>query len=351
MKYFNIIFITLVVLGFSSNAVSSTKSMGTLEDECSDKNGNSCRLLGSKYIFGKSKNHESAVKYYKKACDLNDAAACRMLWIWHSQGAFHKVKLNKKKASGFRRKAEKSGMKPKNREAAEASIQLGFDYLHGTYGIKKNKTKAVKFFKYGIDYMQGACEKGDSKSCKRVKSLLAGSPMSQFSSKLVSKSSESKDSGNPTYDQKKFIRFLDAYNKVVSRNGNDTSAMRSVKERKFQRSQMKKTIRFKKLCLKDVSGGTMTYMAGDNHCSYKATFIVPFEEGSCRSYDRNTGYHAPKVVLEGICKKQALKYQKGKKYSVKGKLTRYHIFRPDDDKDHFTKKYFSQPGMVFNLKK
>jgi|GEM_PF-5155263 len=361
MKSIKLVSAILILSVFSANAFSSSKSIDDLENECKKKNGTSCRSLGSKYIFSRNKDHRKAIKYYKQACSLNDVTACRMLWIWHKQGKFHKIRLSKSMAGRYRQKAEKAAMHPGDRATAEASIQLGFDYYLGSMKLKKSKKKAYKYFKYGIDYLQSQCNKGDKNSCRRVESLLTSSSISEFRDKLVSKktardkavsgNSAEETGGTPTKDQAVFIKFLQDYERYTQNNNNKTSVQRNSGKRKFDTKYRRKRITFRKLYLLDVDDGGASYISGPNHCHYEATFIIPEKEGSTRTSNLSTGYRSPKIVLKGICRKEALKYKKGKLYRVRGRMTSYYIFPPQKRVTNYKKKYFHAGSAVLQLKK
>ena len=63
---------------------------------------------------------------------------------------------------------------------------------------------------------------------------------------------------------------------------------------------------------------------------------MPLKEGNPGTSDSRTRYKAPTVILEGICKKEALKYRKGQMYPVKGKLQSYFIYPPDQKEQDYT---------------
>ena len=147
-----------------------------------------CNDIG--LIFDKAQNYQQALKYYKKACELNDGFGCFNLGILYSEGLG--VKQDFAEAFGLYKKAcelnymiacynlanayrNKKGTKQDfasarkyyekacNANYAKACNNLGLLYEYGR-GVKQNKTTAKKY--YGK-----ACDLSNQKGCDNYRLL------------------------------------------------------------------------------------------------------------------------------------------------------------------------------------
>ncbi len=66
--------------------LSTTANAGSVVNEC--KTGAECVDLGFKYVTGKDVKQDDfkALKFYQKACDLNDGSGCSNLGFMYEEG-------------------------------------------------------------------------------------------------------------------------------------------------------------------------------------------------------------------------------------------------------------------------
>ena len=120
-------------------------SIQQAEQECNDKNYDSCDALGVVYHYGHGEtklNYEKAAKYYKKACDGEFYQSCLSLAILYDRG--QGVEQNYEKSAKYYKKACDS-----NRYVYPC-YRLGELYGDGQ-GVEQDISRAKKYYKKGCD--------------------------------------------------------------------------------------------------------------------------------------------------------------------------------------------------------
>ena len=135
----------------------------------------------------------------------------------------------------------------------------------------------------------------------------------------------------PSADQKVFINFITAENRMKNNLKGKTSAYKTAARKRFAARYKNRRIRFRSLCCIGVKQ--------DNYGGNTVVFYVPDPNagGGCTNRpadERFFFYNVPFVVKQDVSARTAMRYRKGKAYPVSGRLqvrTDTFMFDYDDD--------------------
>ena len=165
------LFVAGVGVGLNAENLSDERFYQLIKD-CWNENMNSCqRLIDSNslesveqcnketcgvvgYVYGKAENYQQAIKYYKKACELNDEIGCSQLAISYDRG--QGVKQNFAEAFKFYKKAC-------DLNKTLACFAVGIMYDEGK-GVKQDFVNARKYY-------EKACEANYARACSNLTAL------------------------------------------------------------------------------------------------------------------------------------------------------------------------------------
>ncbi len=135
----NFIKTTLTILMLASTL--STANAKSITDKCNT--GRECAVLGGAYVEGKGvkQDYVKAVKFFQKACDLDEGWGCGILGAMYKEGIG--VKQDDLKAVKFYQKAC-------DLNDSNGCSNLGVMYKYGT-GVRKSTNKALKYYGKACD--------------------------------------------------------------------------------------------------------------------------------------------------------------------------------------------------------
>ncbi|MDD5224322.1 MAG: sel1 repeat family protein [bacterium] len=139
---------------FFLEKLSSQKTLDSLSTECKKNNNDEiCFVLGRMYLFGANidKNHDSAMYFFQKSCELGNSFGCNSLGFEYLSG--EDIPKDYKKAFVYLKKSCDLGN-------YLGCNNFGTMFINGQ-GVEKNLEKAFSIY-------SNACEMGHSLGCRNI---------------------------------------------------------------------------------------------------------------------------------------------------------------------------------------